>query len=654
MQDIGYLTVHIRVNIMVEIKNLVNKLRSYNRAYRKGSPVVYDSEYDRGVELLRSLDPSNTFLNRVEIEEFKDKNKVAHSLHMLSIQKVYDILALERFVKRVKKEAKEVRVNNITFRLTAKLDGLAGNDNGKMLISRGDGKFGYNISNMFSKGLVPIGGRGRGLGEIVVVKSYFQEHMTKFFRHPRNMVVGIVSSEKLNVNAKKALDCGKVHFVPYAQMESIQVNDKELLEQYLDLYKVLLKDIDYPVDGVVAEVTNNVLRNLMGSTTHHYRWQAAIKTKGEIAKTLVNNIIWQVGRSGMVTPVLEIEPVLISGATIRRVTAHNAGNVMALKIGIGSVVKIIRSGEVIPKLESVIKAADSVEIPVSCPACHEKLNWNNLFLTCPNYFCVARVKQRIAHWFRTLGNAKWLGTKTVQKMVEGGYSTLEFIYKLSHEDLILLGFGQVQSRNIYDAIHQSLTNPVNDWRFLAAFGIPCLGLGDSHKLLREFSIYEIPNLKKEMIVRISGFGNKTSKLIEDGIKKLRNTISNIIKMEFNLLITPSSNKILSLIIPTLFGKQIVFTGKMETGLQNELKSKALGVGLKVKSKVSKNVSYLVRGSNGSKSKLLSAESAGIPILTEKQYLDFLDKNTSNNQTWSNTKTTCVNVDLSKQVGDVIK
>jgi DNA ligase (NAD+) len=119
------------------------------------------------------------------------------------------------------------------------------------------------------------------------------------------------------------------------------------------LVRDLLADVDYPTDGVVAEVTDERLKERMGATAHHYRWQIAIKTKGETARTTVTGIQWQVGRTGNVTPVMEVDPVFLSGATIRRVTAHHAGNIRNAGIGIGTRIEIIRSGEVIPKLEAV-------------------------------------------------------------------------------------------------------------------------------------------------------------------------------------------------------------------------------------------------------------------------------------------------------------
>ena len=162
----------------------------------------------------------------------------------------------------------------------------------------------------------------------------------------------------------------------------------------------------------------------MGATAHHYRWQIAIKTKGQTAQTTVNGIQWQVGRTGNITPVMEVEPVSLSGATIRRVTAHHAGNIRDAHIGTGTRIEIIRSGEVIPKLEKVVESKGEVRLPESCPSCSNPVVWQNDFLKCSNSRCRAQIEQRISHWFRILGNADWFGIKSIQKMVAGGFELI--------------------------------------------------------------------------------------------------------------------------------------------------------------------------------------------------------------------------------------
>ena len=606
-----------------DINELVDLLQSYNRAYRRGGPLVSDAEYDQLVEQLRAMAPDHPFLQAVEPEQFPGRQQVRHPTPMLSIEKAYTRDQLERFVARVQKEADSLGIGPIQFRLTPKLDGLAGRDDGDIFATRGNGEVGYEISSAFAKGVVPIGGRGQGVGEIVVVRSYFEQHMAEYFEHPRNMVVGIVSSDTLNENAKRALDDGMVHFLPYSHVEpSILVDGKKLIEQHRQLVEALLSGVDYPTDGVVAEVTDQALKERMGATAHHYRWQIAIKTKGDTAETTVVEIQWQVGRTGNITPVMIVEPVPLSGATIRRVTAHHAGNIRDLRIGPGTCIEIIRSGEVIPKLEGVVEPKGDVHLPDNCPSCGQPLSWQNDFLKCTNPHCRAQIEQRISHWFRILGNADWFGIKTIQKIVDKGHDSLEAVYRLTEADFVEMGFGPVQSKNLAEAIAISRTKPVEDWRFLAAFGISDLGTGDSRKLLAHIPLEKIPVIEPEDLIDIKGFGEKTSQSIAASIRDMAGTIVHMLDLNFNLQRTPLAADQEPVDSP-IADKGIVFTGKMVHGDRQTMQAQARELGARVQTAVSGSTDYLVCGEKVGASKMNKAEKLGVAILTEEQYLEML-------------------------------
>ncbi len=601
------------------IDELVDLLNGYNKAYRQGTPIVSDAEYDALVEQLRELAPAHPFLQAVEPEQFTGRREVRHPIPMLSIEKAYTREELARFVARVQKEAEALGIESVTFRLTPKLDGLAGRDDGSVFATRGNGEVGYEISSAFAKGVVPIGGRGQGMGEIVVVKSYFDQHMADFFEHPRNMVVGIISSDTLNENATTALNDGMVRFFPYRQAPSTIVDGRRLLEGTRQVVQDLLKNVDYPTDGVVAEVTDDRLKDQMGATAHHYRWQIAIKTKGETAQTTVTGIQWQVGRTGKVTPVLEVDPVSLSGATIRRVTAHHAGNIRNSGIGIGTRIEVIRSGEVIPKLEAVLEVKGAVGRPDACPACGGPLVWQNDFLMCTNNACRAQIEQRISHWFRILGNADWLGIKTISKLVENGHDSLEAIYRLSEADFTSMGFGPVQSKNLAQAIAISRTKPVEDWRFLAAFGIADLGTGDSRKLLAHVRLEDVMALDPEAIAQIKGFGKKTSQSIVTSIGAMEGTIRHMLDLGFNLRRTPLASEQAAVDSPVA-GKGIVFTGKMIHGTRDAMQAEARTLGATVQTAVSGKTDYLVCGENVGAAKIDKASRLGVTVLTESQYM----------------------------------
>jgi len=542
---------------------------------------------------------------------------------MLSTEKAYAEVELERFVNRVKKEADEIGIKEITFKVTAKLDGLAGRDDGKIFATRGNGEVGYEISSAFIKGVIPVGGRGLGTGEIVIVKSYFDEHLSDQFEHPRNMVVGIISSDTLNEFAQKALEDKMVAFVPYAMLPAWEGSGAELLKNTGEIISGLISRTDYPTDGVVAETTHDDVKKHMGATAHHYRWQIAIKKKGETALTVVEGITWQVGRTGNITPVLEIRPTHLSGATIRRVTGHHAGLIKKRHVGVGSEIEIVRSGEVIPKLEKVVRKSDLYSIPQECPSCGSSLEWNKDFLKCNNPSCKAQMEQGISHWFKTLGNADWFGIKTIQKLVNSDYDSLKKIYAMTIQNFIDIGFGPVQSKNLAEAIDISKSKSVEDWRFLAAFGISDLGSGDSRKLLSHIRLENLMNAKAEDIEKIHGFGSITSRSIATGIDRIKDTINYMLSLGFNLEKTVLTNNT-KISESFFFGKRIVFTGKMKRGTREEMQAAARKLGAKVQSTVSGNTEYLVCGENAGQNKIAKAKNSGVQVISESEYFVMLE------------------------------
>jgi DNA ligase (NAD+) len=606
----------------MDIDRLVAQLEAYNAAYRRGEPLVDDAAYDRLVEQLRVLDPRHPFLRTVEPEQLAGRVEVRHPAPMLSTEKAYTDEQLARFLQRVQKEALAIGIQEVRFEATPKLDGLAGRDDGAVLASRGNGLVGYDITSAYAKGVVPLGGRGHGLGEITVVKSYFDAHLAVKFEHPRNMVVGIVSSDTLNAHVRQALEEGMVHFVPYNQLRRWEGAGEALLDGIDAIARDLADETDYPMDGVVVSVCDPRLRDRMGATTHHYRWQIAVKRKGATAVTQVEGIQWQVGRTGNVTPVLEVAPVALSGATIRRVTAHHAGMVEKLGIGPGARIEVIRSGEVIPKLERVLAPARQVALPQMCPACGLELSWKGDFLRCTHMACPAQTGQRISHWFRTLGNADWFGIKTIQKLVAAGFDTLEKIYAMTEADFAALGFGPVQSRNLAEALRTSRTKPVEDWRFVAALGIPDLGVGDSRRLLRHAALEELVDLDAEQVVRIDGFGEITSRSVVQGLAEVKATLLHLLQLGFNLEKTVPRPEAPAPLSP-IAGRNLVFTGKMVRGSREQMAAEARRLGANVQSAVSGATDLLVCGEKVGPAKLDKAGALGVRIVSEEEYYQII-------------------------------
>ena len=186
---------------------------------------------------------------------------------------------------------------------------------------------------------------------------------------------------------------------------------KIIVAKVSEITQNLASKVDYPLDGMVAEVTNAKVKSYMGATNHHHRWQTAIKSEGEIKETKVLDIGWQTGRTGKITPVLRLETIEVDGANISNVTAHHAGNVRDLKLGKGAKVKIIRSGGVIPKLKSVTKTA-KVSIPDACLVCGGEVEWRKDNIYCTNTdSCPAQAQTGLFYFFKTIETTKGFSTR---------------------------------------------------------------------------------------------------------------------------------------------------------------------------------------------------------------------------------------------------
>lgn len=603
-----------------QIEERVALLTKYNIAYRAGTPLIKDPEYDVLTEELRSWDPDNPFLHKVEEEALKGK-KVVHAVPMLSTEKAYSKEALEKFVDKMEKVAQENGFEPNVFRVTPKLDGMAGKDENDILASRGDGREGTDITHAFSIGVQAIGGRNQGVGELVALLSYFQENCAHVFTHPRNMVVGCIGSDEINDVSQKALKDGAIHFMPYIHLDAWEGTGEDLIANIETISQNLARKVDYPLDGMVAEIKNPALKNILGATNHHQRWQIAIKTKGETATTTVNEIGWQTGKTGKITPVLRVVPVEVSGAMISNITAHHAGLVKEKKLGIGAVIEIIRSGEVIPKLEKVLTPAKEVIIPASCPACDAKIAWENDFILCTNKKnCPAQQETALRHFFKTLGTADGFGPKSIETLVAKGHISIPDIFALKKEDFFDMDFGEKQSENFETAMQTAIKTPVEDARFLAAFGISNLGIGASRTLLKHHRFEELGDLTAEDFIKIDGFGEKTGTSISEVLQRRWTEIEQIYKLGF----TFNRTKLLSEqeeIISPVAGKVVMFTGKMEVGNREDMKEQAIELGATVLTSISKNLNILIIGAKPSSSKVDKARKYGCEVLTEKEWFD---------------------------------
>lgn len=607
---------------------LTKQLADANSAYRAGAPVMSDAEYDALVEELRAADPDHPFLHQVEPEpeSLFSGSKVRHVTPMLSTEKAYTTSELAAFFKRVLDAAASLEISKVLFRATPKLDGLSGRYDGHgHLSTRGNGLEGQDISNALGKGLIIDDPDLATDGEIVIEQRFFEENLQgKIFNdrpltHPRNFMVGFIGADDLGEHHRLAVEAGAARFVPYITMGDVQAEADVMLADIEGISRRLRDNCPYLTDGIVIEAMDPRIRESMGATNHHHRWQIAYKTKGETTETVVRFITWQVGRTGRVTPVLEIEPVELSGATIRRVTAHTAAIVQAKGIGVGAVIRIIRAGEVIPKVEAVIQPAETAEVPTECPCCKTALETDGEYLLCPGGLaCTDQAEGALEHFCQVL-EIDGAGPVIVKNLIQGGVDRFSQLFELTLGDLTGMDISMGVAQNFSAAIQNRARTPVDDWRVLAAFGIRHLGRGDAKKLLAKSRIGGLNFVTAEFLAAIDGFGPITSPSIAADLQRLLPEINAVVghlRIQHSMDAAPSTN------LP-LKGKRVVFTGTFATADRKILEKQAEDLGAQIQSGVTAKTDFLILGDKPGAKKVTAAAALDVPVLDEVAYMSML-------------------------------
>lgn len=606
---------------------LVEFIQAANALYRGGRPIVSDADYDFVfIAELRRRHPHHPFLQAVEPEAAFSGKTVDLPARMLSTDKAYSRGEIDRWLARLEKAASEIGLDPATLilRVTPKLDGFAAYDDGTRLYTRGDGRRGTDVSRVFERGLA-VGGdgrRGHGAGEIVVNRDYFERHLAAHFENSRNIQASILAEKNMDEHVQRAIDQRAALFFPFNQLPCWEGRVAELSRDFDSIVDRIWNMLEYDVDGVILEATDERLKAHMGATRHHNRWQIAFKANVEKALVRVIRVLPQTSRSGRVNPVVELEPTRLSGATITRATAHHYRMVAEKGIGQGTVIELVRSGLVIPKIESVITPA-APEIPEICPSCGAGLVWEGDYLYCPNTaHCPAQTENTLEHFFRMLGNLDGFGPKAIQKLYEHGIRSIHEIYLLSAERLREMGFGNKVAQNLIDQLARSRTDRIEDWRFLAAFGIFRLGPGNCERLLQHYPLGEIFDLDAEQIKEIEGFADVTAAATVAGLREIREDFFKIHVLGFNLEKTALLAETRAADSP-IAGKLVVFTGSMRHGSREDMEREAKRLGAKVGSSVSGKTDLLVTGEKVGAAKIGAAREKGVEILSEDAYLAML-------------------------------
>lgn len=598
---------------------LVTTLRAYNEAYRSGEPLVDDAAYDSLVEELRLREPNHPFL---QVPEPEPENVFGKTVplpeRMLSTQKAYTTEALQKWCDEVERVAKLLGVPALV-KVMPKLDGYAAFYDGEKLYTRGDGRNGTDISHVLEHMTFDMTARGKG--EIVVDADFFEEYLSDEFENSRNVLAAALKEGEKSDAVMAGLQSGHIRFEAFSNLyQSVTTPADNAPLLINSMWSGLVDNCPYDTDGLVFEVVEDAIKDEMGATNHHYRWQMAYKRNTEFHDVRVTGLTWQTAKSSRITPVVELEPTHISGVTVSRATGHHAGNVINQGIDDGAIVRVCRSGQVIPYITEVIAEAPFglVAHPGECPSCGAPTHLDGDNLMCTNTTdCPAQVAGKIEHFFKTIGNCDGFGPVVCEQLVKYGITRVYQVYEMSVQEFEEAGFGNKTAFNLVKELKSSKEREIEDWRFLAAFGIPNFGPASCEKLLQNVSIYDIFDIGESAFIAIDGFGERTAEDFFASLAGFMDEFKALLPM-FNLKYTEIGCK-----TGSLSGKTICFTGTMAKGSRKDMEASAKANGATVTSSVSSKTDYLVCGSNVGAAKTTAAAKNGVTVLTEDEYLGLL-------------------------------
>ena len=656
------------------------------RYYIENEPIISDYEYDQLMSLLKFIEshfpelvvPSSP-TQRVGGEPVEGFETVEHKVPMMSLDNTYSIEELRDFHNRVLRNlGREAEVDYV---VEPKIDGIGVAllyENGILVrgATRGDGIRGDDITlNIKTIRTVPLKLRKAEelpdlktievRGEVFMPKKGLEvlnrkrkEKGESLFANPRNAAAGSVRQLDPRITASRPLDIF-IYTLSYIEGHDV----KDLFPTQMDCLRAMKEmgfrvnplikrcesfenvvnyclwlekkrdELDYEIDGAVIKVNSLELQKRLGSTTKNPRWAISYKFKAKQATTKLKDIVVQVGRTGALTPVAILEPVEVGGVTISRATLHNQEEIQKKDIRIGDWVLVERSGDVIPKVVKPIKERrDGSEkvfvMPDRCPVCGGSVEApaGEVILRCVNPDCQSQLMKKLEFFAsRDAMDIEFLGKETIEKLVrEGLVRSIPDIYKLRKVDILNLeGFQEKSANNLIQSIEKSKERELD--RLIYALGIRYTGKFASQLLARHFSsIQELSKATIEKITAIEGIGEKTALAIVSFFKDERNKklIEELkeagVKMEKEKKEEEKKGE------SVIYGKNFVFTGSLEHFSRKEAGELVKKGGGFVKSSVSSNTAYLVAGRGGGK-KRSEAEKLGVPIISEKEFIEMLEK-----------------------------
>ncbi len=524
-----------------QMKELADKILYHKALYYRGEPEIDDREFDNLENKLRELDPDNPVLFLVGSNEIK--GTVEHKPPMLSCRKATEGIS-EVYSWFEKVQDKQILASY-------KVDGLSMSiifENGflKLASTRGNGQLGENVTANIMKvdsipKIIPIKETVNIRGELYMKKSEFNRlkgSMPEMFSSPRNLATGTIKQKNPIDSANRELHLmvfdviGLNNYTYTSQqlgvisswgfetviLEILRNPSLQELERVYTELKNKRNDLDFEIDGIVYRWDNRKEFEEAGTTAHSPRGQIALKFENQGTVTTLKGITWQVGRTGVLTPVAELEPVDVAGATISRATMHNYAFVKLNDISIGDLVTVERAGDVIPKITGVTEKIGRFYVPPSkCPYCETDLTENNVTLVCPNEQCSERIKQIIMYWIRVV-DIKGLGDKNVEKLMSKGYlKTIGDLYSKKITILSLVSLLGKNGKKIYEEIQNKKVLPLDI--LLTGLGIEGVGKTTAKVLIKYFpTLNDLQNAKKEDLLKIEGISDISADKIITGIR----------------------------------------------------------------------------------------------------------------------------------------
>ena len=626
---------------MSRIQKLEELIVYHKALYYQGRPEISDHEYDDLETELKKLHPGSSVLEIVGSLPTSLK-KVKHDSKMLSLDKTYVLSDLKKWI------GKNVVVSCF------KIDGVSCSliyEDGKLVTgkTRGDGSVGENITSkvMWIESIPKIitnKSKVEIRGELYCTEENFfhlsDEMASIGLERPtsqRNIVAGLISrKENLELSRYINFKCfeyissekkAKSEQEKWGILSELKFDVPELtvhmsLSSIQDAIKEaedFMAEGNYQIDGLVITIDDNSLHDELGSTAHHPRYKIAFKFQGESRTTKINNIIWSVSRNGILTPVADVEPVDLSGAKISRVTLHNYGMVKLYGLKKNDEIKIVRSGEVIPKfLEVTKKSRSKFFIPETCPACTSEVIIDDIRLRCSNKKCPGKIKEEILNFIQKIGIDD-LSSKRLDEMIRVELvSDIVDLYRIKKEDLLALDKTKEKlATKILSNIQAS--RDVDLITFLSALGITGGAYNKCEKVVSAGfdSVEKLMGLTVEELSGVDGFAEKSSGDFIRSLKEKKSLVNKLIKKGFSFEKFEAKET-------AVLGKKVCITGSLSEK-RAIIEKRIRDYGGAVVGSVSKNTDYLLTNDpNSGSGKAKKARDLGITILTEKELLKLLE------------------------------